>query len=85
MVHSFHSSLETSLKTSSLYLGRLSLFQSGILVPEGKKKKNTMKMLYERFLSNFPQSTVFTPVMMLRDFRNTSDSVFRPSTLASGR
>lgn len=84
MVHSFHSSLETSLKTSSLYLGRLSLFQSGILVPEGKKKKETMKM-YERFLSNFPQSTVFTPVMMLRDFRNTSDSVFRPSTLASGR
>lgn len=35
-----------------------------------------MKSLYERFLSNFSQSTVFIPIiMMLRGFRNTNDSV----------
>ena len=39
MVPSFHSSLETSLKTSSLYLGTHLFFQSEILVPERKKKK----------------------------------------------
>lgn len=47
MVPSFHSSLETSLKTSSLYLGTHLFFQSEILVPERKKKKDNENVVWK--------------------------------------